>query len=70
MTEENNKIKFEDVKRKLLFSYAGAFIMFILVKALFFNGLEDMGWAFFWDAVFKGNISFDGLINIVTTSVL
>ena len=66
--EDNNEVKFEDVKRKMIFANGGAIIGFFIVKAFVFNGVEDMGWHFFWDAVFKGNISIDGLFQIATTS--
>ena len=63
--EENNELA---VKRKMIFTYGGAMIGFFIVKALVFNGLEDMGWHLFWNAIFEGNITIDGLFEIITTS--
>ena len=68
MEEQNNEVEFKDVERKMIFSYGGAIIGFFIVKAFIFNGAEDMGWHFFLDALFNGNISIDGLLQIVTTS--
>jgi len=66
--EEDNEVRFQDIKRKMIFAYTGAFLGFILVKALVFNGAENMGWALFWDAVFKGKITFDGLLEVMAMS--
>jgi hypothetical protein len=66
--EENNEVEFKDVKRKIIFANGGAIIGFFIVKAFVFNGIEDLGWHLFWEAVFSGNLTFDGAIKIVTTS--
>jgi len=65
---EEREPGFREEKRKEKYAYAGAIVGFIVVKVLFFNALEDMGWHLFWSSNFENLFNFQNLKGLVTTS--
>ena len=66
--EEEKELEFTQEEKNMMFKYGGAIVGFIFVKLFVFSMVEDMGWSFFWSAMFDGTISFEGLLKVIQTS--
>lgn len=60
----------ETEKKENIFSYtwAGGILGFLIVKAVIFNAEDDFLWNLFWGFVNEGGITFDQILEVLTTT--
>lgn len=50
---------------KLIFIVVGAVLGMLVVRGFMLDPIEEIGWRLFWEALFKGHISMDGMRKVL-----
>ncbi|MEO8332126.1 MAG: hypothetical protein ABI479_06805 [Gallionella sp.] len=53
---------------KMIFVVVGAAVGLLLVRVFMLDTIEEIGWRMFWNAIFKGNISTNGIGRVIESA--